>query len=367
MNTTRKINVLFAVLFIVVLACNVPATEIPPTGTPEAAPTAAIGEAESSPEPPPVVHVQTPPIDFPAGARGVDVESSGTGAEGRAPYGDSYDISLFERPFLVNMTYVPDLDIASFGISRDDDWYFAAIRLIGSDPNNPLGIHYAVELDLNRDGFGDFLIWGSPPYREEWTAENVQVFADLNKDTGGVSATKSDVPFFGDGYETLIFDPAQAIGDDPDLAWVRMSGGGSSIEFAFKRSLAGDSFLYGMMADAGLKDVSMFDYVDRFSEEVAGSPVRDKRYYPLQELHSMDNTCREAFGFAPTGYEPRICPKAPPPSAGGGSGQSGGGSTPPSGQGCVGISPSDCTGGAPFFWPYPHCACSSTPFYESPP
>jgi hypothetical protein len=29
-----------------------------------------------------------------------DVESSGTGPEGRAPYGDSYKLNRFERPFL---------------------------------------------------------------------------------------------------------------------------------------------------------------------------------------------------------------------------------------------------------------------------
>ena len=40
------------------------------------------------------------------------------------------------------------------------------------------------------------------------------------------------------------------------------------------------SFMYGALADAGLKDVPKLDYVDRFTEAEAGSPVKDKQYYP---------------------------------------------------------------------------------------
>ena len=71
--------------------------------------------------------------------------------------------------------------------------------------------------------------------------------------------------------------------------------------------------MYGALADAGLKDVSKLDYVDRFTEEEAGSPVKDKKYYPLKALFAVDNTCREAYGFKPTGYEPMLCPKEPKP------------------------------------------------------
>ena len=71
--------------------------------------------------------------------------------------------------------------------------------------------------------------------------------------------------------------------------------------------------MYGALADANLKDVSKLDYVDRFTEEEAGSPVRDKKYYPLKALFAVDNTCREAHGFNPTGYEPMLCPRETKP------------------------------------------------------
>lgn len=327
--------------------------ELEPTHPPVIEPT-----EEVSSVPPPIVHYQTPSIDFPQGRSGVDVDSSGTGPEGRAPYGDSYDISLLERPFLQDMTYIPDLDIGFFSISQDEDFYYVSIRLVGDNPNNPMGIHYAVELDLSRDGFGDFIVWASPPYSNDWTADNVQVFADLNKDTAGRSATRSDAPFSGDGYETLIHDLGQGIGDDPDLAWVRVVNDVSGVvQFAFKRSLAGDVFMYGVVADAGLKDVSLYDYVDRFTEVEAGSPVRNKKDFPLKELHSVDNTCRQAVGFTSTGFEPKVCAPIVQPSTGSG----GGGSSQPV---CADpmVTEANCSAMQMYYWPPPHCACSSIPY-----
>src|SRR5688572_24526940 len=53
-----------------------------------------------------------------------DVESSGVAA----PYGDSYKINRFERPFRQNMIYVSDLDIVSFNLSEDADWYYISIE-----------------------------------------------------------------------------------------------------------------------------------------------------------------------------------------------------------------------------------------------
>jgi hypothetical protein len=97
------------------------------------------------------------------------------------------------------------------------------------------------------------------------------------------------------------------------MAWVRLgSGADSTLEFAFKKSWSGTVFMLGVFSDAGLKDVGKLDYVDRFTEADAGSPVKDKKYYPLGDLFAVDNTCQEAFGFEPTGYEPKLCPRAEP-------------------------------------------------------
>ena len=80
-------------------------------------------------------------------------------------------------------------------------------------------------------------------------------------------------------------------------------------DFAFKRSLAEDRFMYGVIADAGLREISDLDYVDRFTEEEAGSPVRDRKTYPLKALYAVDNTCRTAQGFEGNWEEPQRCPK----------------------------------------------------------
>jgi hypothetical protein len=241
--------------------------------------------------------------------------------------------------------------------------------LIGLDPNNPLGIQYGVELDTDKDGFGNFIILARPPFTSEWSTSTMQVFADQNRNTSGASSSRADAPYTSDGYETLLFDGESQTGDDPDLAWVRMlNTGDATLQIAFKRSLAGDVFLAGVVADAGLKDVGQMDYVDRFTEEDAGSSVRDKKAYPLKALFAVDNTCRDAFGFQPTGYEPMICVgyAAPiEPTKASGNNNNSNNPKPPSGAGCT-IQPSDCTASAPFYWSYPHCACSAQPFYGNP-
>jgi hypothetical protein len=238
-----------------------------------------------------------------------DVESSGTGPEGRAPYGDSLDLNRFERPFSEDMTYIPDLDVHRFGLSWDADWYYISIQLIGNDPNNGLGISYGVELDRDADGYGDFIVWANPPYTPAWDTGGVQVFADTNKDSGGLNVVRSEAVFDGDGYETRVFNGETSVNDDPDLAWVRLGDGqNATIQFAFKKSWIGDSFMYGIVADAGLKDVFMFDYADRFTPADAGSPVRGKENFPLGLLYAVDNTCWDEHGFTSTGYEPKVCP-----------------------------------------------------------
>jgi serine/threonine protein kinase len=301
-----------------------------------------------------VQHVQFPGEVVNAGTAIFDVYSSDTAAEKRAPYGDSYNINLLERPFLQDMTYVPDLDIKTFNLRQDDDWYYVSLELAGTDPNNPLGINYGVDLDMDRDGFGDFLILAKPPYSNEWDTGTIQVYADTNHDTGGNAADRSDAPFTSDGYETLLFDGSQSIGDDADLAWVRL-GGDNIVQFAFKRSWAGEIFMYGVLSDASLKDVTKLDYVDRFTPQEAGSPIRGNGNYPLASLFAVDNTCRSAFGFSPTGYESRLCPRIVLPAAGGGGDDTGAsGCQPPGGS---------CDPGF-YWWPDPHCACSSTPYNE---
>ena len=254
-------------------------------------------------------HSMSPAQVAPAPVKMIDdVESSGTGPQGWAPYGDSYKLNRFERPFLQDMTYVAEIDIHKFGLSEDEDWYYISIQLIGNDPNNPLGIHYGAEIDRNGDGFGDYIIWTQPPYTSQWDTSTVQVFQDSNLDTGGLSALKSDSVPDANGYDTLVFDGSTQGNADPDLAWVRMQGNGRAmLQIAFKKDLTGPAFMLGVVSDAGLKDVSKFDYADHFTEVDAGSSVQSNKYYPLGLLYAVDNTCWEAYGLQTTGYEPKLC------------------------------------------------------------
>lgn len=336
----RKYLRLLVVILTITLACNVPLntnSQNPPITnsssiqSTSAIPSATVSEAPTqgqsgTTEAPvsivaPVTHAATPAGAIPKGVVGYDVDSSGTASQNRAPYGDSYNLNLFERPFTQNtMTYIPALDINTFALSQDDTWDYVSLQMNGGDPNDKIGIDYGVELDTNHDGVGDYLVWAHPPYTTTWSTDTVQVYSDPNHDVGGASPEKSDAnattsaPYPGDGYETIIFNQGQ--GNDPDLAWVRLDpNNGSTVQFAFKISLAGHAFMWGVWADAGLKDPGKFNYNDRFTLEQAGSPIKGNVDYPIKAIYQVDNTCWAAFGFNPRGDEPHLCPPLTQPAS----------------------------------------------------
>jgi hypothetical protein len=327
MKTNNPFIVFSLILMLVMPGCSLPGTAANPVDTPvpitDTPP--AVASATQTDVPPTETAIPSPTIELPtptifvahslipattikAGKLIHDVVSVDTAAENRAPYGDSYNINLFERPFMQDMSYVPDVDIVSYNLAYDEKFYYVSIELVGTNPNNEIGIQYAVELDLEGDGFGDYIIVARPPYNADWSTDNVQVVQDTNHDTGGLSAEKSDAPLPGDGYDTVIFDGGRGPDDDPDLAWVRINAGNTAtVQFAFKRWIAEDKFMYGVIADAGLKSIADLDYVDRYTEAEAGSPIRNDQYYPLNALYAVDNVCRELQGFTGTGQEPQRC------------------------------------------------------------
>lgn len=321
---SRHKHVYFGVVIVllVILSCNLPApNNAPPASSTTILPiTGNQNPTETATSLPPsatptfaVTHLMTPNDVSLTGNINYDVESSGTGPEHRAPYGDVYRLNRLERPFTqMDMTYLPNVDIERFRITTDNNWDYIFTELIGTNPNDPLNISYGVELDQQRDGFGEYLIWAQPPYTTTWTTSGVTVYSDTNHDSAGLSAEQSDAPFSGNGYDKIIFD--QGKGDDPDLAWVRLDPkNANTVEFAFKRTLPGNSFMWSVWADAGMKDFAKFSYNDRFTIEEAGSPQTDNLNYPIKALYAMDSTCRAAFGFKSNGYEPLICPTEEPP------------------------------------------------------
>ena len=322
---TSPTRFFIGIILILILACSCPAitlfgTPTSPAPPPQAPPTATLFSGEPNNLPaatgtPVILHMMTPPEAPVTGALIYDVESSGTAPELRAPYGDSYDRYLTEREFDQDMIYYKDLDIETFNVRIDGDWVIVSIGLIGTDPNNEIGIHYCVELDTTGDGFGEFIICAAPPYTAEWSTNRVRIIKDTNHDTGGVSAELSDAPLDGekfDGYDKEIWANGAGEGG-PDQAWVRINAGQrATVQIAFKTSVAGTSFLLGVLSDAGFKDVGLMYYNDRRTEPQAGSPVKSKKYYPLEEWYLFDNTCRAAINYQANGFEPMLCPRDEP-------------------------------------------------------
>ena len=351
------------ILLIAVMACGLGQTFQPVLSTllPQsptqlgASPTAAVIRKDSTAvfmtATPRVTHIMRPANVAPVGYVIYDDVSDSTAADKRAPGGDNYSANQLERPFLQDMTYNANLDISSFTVGRDQDWYYVSIVLVGNDPNDKLGIDYGVELDVNHDGYGDALIWAHPPYPIAWDTAPVQIFQDKNHDTGGLPGSESGSSLTGDGYETLIFNGGG--GDiDPDAAWVRVNAGMQGlVQFAFKRAWSQDDFMLGVIADGGLKDPGKMDYVVHMTQAEAGSPIVDSGYYPLKGLFAFDNVCRAAYGFQPTGNEPQLCPQGEPIPV----------RTPKPAlpQFPPGICPV-CPAGEDQT-PYPYCTCSSPP------
>lgn len=328
MIPTKNFVAIVSILVLLLSSCSLPGGPAAPTATatvavtpsltatlePMLTPTMTVSPTATLILPTPTVyvpHLYVPSTSVKYGGLILDAVSVDTASEHRAPYGDSFQINRFERPFTQDMTYIPDVDIVSFNLIWDEKFYYASIELVGKDPNNPIGINYAVEIDLDGDGFGDYVIMAYPPYSSEWSTSNVIIAQDSNHDTGGLSAEKSDAPLPGDGYDEIIFDGSIGLGNDPDLAWVRINAGQyATVQFAFKRELAENRFMLGVIADAGLKDIEQLDYVDRFTKEQAGSPVGGDPFYPLKALFAIDNVCRSAYGFPGTGEEPQRCPSS---------------------------------------------------------
>jgi hypothetical protein len=305
-----------AICALILSACNLPISKTPTTqatnssgtslpGTPSAVTTTEIqhlatpGEGKGNP-----------------GKLVYDSESYSTASLKYAATGDLYNLNRFERPFTQKeMLYLSYLDIHSFNTFKDASWYYASVEIedLGSSPAEGLEPIYGIEIDYNLDGRGDYLIWARPPFTTNWDTLSVSVYTDPNRSVGGPHPDKADPSDqAGDGYEQTILNAGQ--GDDPDLAWVRISPEDpNTIQFAFKKSLAPEGFFeWAAWADGSTKDPAKFAYNDRMSVAEAGSPLKNDANYPLKDLFAVDSTCYNPYGTN-TGYLPLICPQEIPP------------------------------------------------------
>lgn len=223
--------------------------------------------------------------------------------------GDRFTFGQFERPFNSQKmdVYFPELDIVDTLVMRDQTWIFGTIQVNGFDQN--AGGKYALEFDVDRDGRGDYLVIASNPASTEWTMVGVQIFSDENNDVGDASPLFADESSVDDGFETLIFD--QGMGEDVESAFVRISPNNPNVvEFAVKQTVLGSpySFMVNMWAGTSLLDPALFDLNDAYSHEQAGAANPGfELFYPIKAISELDNTCRLAVGFQPTGNELGIC------------------------------------------------------------
>ncbi len=225
-------------------------------------------------------------------------------------YGDQFFINRYERPFVRGMgEYRGYLDIIRANLKFNPPWFYVQIFLATPLPETSAA-QYAIELDLDIDGRGDYLILAPQPTGEEWTVEGVTVLEDTNEDVGGeLPLLTEELPEgdAGDGYDRVVFEGG--LGDDPDLAWVRLNPEEpNSLEIAFKAELTGGTgYLWVIWADEGLRDPGRADYNDQFTFPEAGSPYPEHRYHPIQEIYLLDTTCRSWYGFDPVGDEIGLC------------------------------------------------------------
>jgi hypothetical protein len=310
MNAQSRIRPSWTILVLMLsaLACNLGApggaTEIPATLPPSAeAPPAATATE---------VFQGAMPVGLPAqrADQAGDIDSSPNAHRQMVTGGDVFVHGLYERPFNRDPMdkYFPYLDIVDVQGYTDDTWGYASITMQKAAEGDALPGQYAVELDLDRDGRGEWLIRVAAPSSTDWSRQGVQVWKETNGDVGGVAVMTADSkPRGGDGYDDLVFDEGN--GDLSDGAWARLSPNNPrTVELAFKLEMLGNPKGYAMGAWAGTSvDPAMFDYHDHMTHIQAGSPNPGYEVYPLKDMAEIDNTCRLAINFAPTGKEPGLC------------------------------------------------------------
>jgi len=272
-----------------------------PTSTPRTTATAVY-----IPQPPPSV---SPPVN----SSMTDVLTTSLADERRAT-ADSFSRGIFERPYTAEeMEYLAYLDIGRVvTLAVSGEWVYVSIPLAGAPPEES-DAHYAVEIDVNTDGRGDWLILAPAPASTEWTQEGLLIFIDSNGDVGGATPGSPDTAQDdADGFDALVFN--QGSGLDPDAAWLRRDPDDPSIiQFAFQYGLIAydHRFLWRVIASGNEIDPGMVELNDHFTLEEAGSPLLTSPHYPIQAIAEIDTSCRWSYGFTPLGTEPGICGGAP--------------------------------------------------------
>jgi hypothetical protein len=257
-----------------------------------------------------VAHTATPPGSAITTRFISDLDTKPYADQKKTTGGDEFHNNRYERPFTSGeMEYLSDVDLTRVVMALVDPWIYITFEFAEPRAEGIGHTRYGAEFDLNKDGRGEYLVWGVSPPDGEWTTDGVEIWHDTNSDVGGPNPQQTDAPWDeGDGYDEILFAGGQ--GADPDMAWIRRIEGGEKVQLAFKFSVLNNagSFLWNGLADLGVQDPAWLDYNDHFEQEDAGSPLPvQTTLYPVKELWGIDNTCRDPFGFTPTGNEPGLC------------------------------------------------------------
>lgn len=230
-----------------------------------------------------------------------------TAAEKKAPGGDEFTNGRFERPFDQNMNYIPSVDIEKAELVRPENgWAYFTIYL-EETPAPPPAV-YGIQLDLNIDGRGDYMITFHAPSSTTWVEDNIKMNWDSDGDVGGQIINRSDPKGFkGSGFESIKIDTAA--GKNTVKIWIRLIDKG--IQIAVHEDILGGKnpkFTWQPFAEGQAFPLSQFDLNDYYSTSIAGSAIAGDSNYPLKELFGIDNTCKGLSGLTPSGTEQGVCP-----------------------------------------------------------
>lgn len=236
-----------------------------------------------------------------------DQVSRQTAAEKKAPGGDEFTNGRFERPFDQDMNYLPAVDIERAELVRPENgWAYFTIYLEESPASSPAV--YGIQLDLNIDGRGDYMIAFPTPTSAEWVEDNIRMNWDSDGDVGGLVINRSDPKGFkGSGFESIKIDTAA--GKNKGKIWIRLMGKG--LQIAIHEDLLGgkeSKFTWQPFAESQPLPPSQFDLNDYYSPSAAGSAIAGDSDYPVKELYGIDNTCKGLSGLTPSGAEQGVCP-----------------------------------------------------------
>jgi hypothetical protein len=210
------------------------------------------------------------------------------------------------------MGYLPFIDLSKILMTRvDPNWVyvklFMAAPVADGKDSKPL---YGIEMDTDLDNRGEFLLFTGIPTGTEWSTEGVMIMSNSDNNMGGSKPVLPDTSIAeGKGYDTEVFNAGK--GDDPNLAWARVSPDDPKcIDIAFKSSFIGGAkgkFIWLSWALVGMQDLTKFEFNDHFTKADAGSPLKeDKDLYPIKGIWGVDNTPRIPSGFEPGGLMPGL-------------------------------------------------------------